>query len=155
MLLSNGSNIFWLSQFGSIGDGASQVVTTVEISSNPFVFNLNATCAAVNGFAKVMVYICVLATCNMESYAIPTNRNQGRSILARALKTHRFHSTYVGRVRKTSLCPTSTIQHHPNHGMIVSPIWMETMASMLVIPWLQPREHITLSLPTCDQKVKR
>jgi len=45
------------------------------------------------------------------------NRNTGKSVLARSrfspaarvLKSHRFHSTYVGIVQKTSRRPTSTI----------------------------------------------
>ena len=41
------------------------------------------------------------------SYRI--NRNKGKSDLACALKTHLFHSTYVGIVQKPSRRPTSTI----------------------------------------------
>ena len=37
------------------------------------------------------------------------NRHPGKSVLARALKTHRFHSTYVGIVRKTFRRPTLSI----------------------------------------------
>ena len=83
------------------------------------------------------------------------NRHPGKSVLARALKTHHFHSTYVGIVQKTSRRPTSTIlptfsQNHQNHGTIVPPIQMQTMESMLVIPLFQPRDHLTDALFRLD-----
>ena len=76
-----------------------------------------------------------------------TNRNQGKLVLERALKTHCFQSTYVGIVQNISRClhidyPTY-LQNHSNRGTIMLPIRMQTMASMLVIPWFQLRGHIT------------
>ena len=71
------------------------------------------------------------------------NRNKGKSVLARALKTHRFHSTYIGIVQKTFRCPALTILNYQNHGTIVPPIRVETMASMIVSPWFNLRKPIT------------
>ena len=72
------------------------------------------------------------------------NRNKGKSDLACALKTHRYHSTYVGIVQKNNPPPhidhPTYLWHHPNHGTIVPPIRMKTMASMVDIPWWKPRD---------------
>ena len=64
---------------------------------------------------------------------------------ARTLKTHRFHSTYVGIVQKTSRRPTLTIQHHPNHGTIVPPIQTETLYMNLntIDSWLNDNHIYT------------
>ena len=74
------------------------------------------------------------------------NSLRGKYVLARSLKTHRFNLTYVGIVRKTSRRPTSNILNHLNHGTIVTPIWMKTMAIMVGIPWWQLRESLTDAL---------